>query len=173
MSVTKFVTRKFGRLEVDDITGGSVSCTNVSVGSVIGSTVACSTLTGGLSTYSPIVKGAIITAASATTISATQLLSGSIIRTGVTSGTEYFPTAADLIARINILTNTQASAGMCFECVYLLNTAVTTHCVLGAGTDSTIGAIASATGGSPKLITCILASVSGTTGSYLIRPTNL
>ena len=56
-----------------------------------------------------------ITSATAVTISASQMLSGSIIRIGQGNNvTDYFDSPTNLIDQINIVTNTQASAGMSF-----------------------------------------------------------
>ena len=183
MSVTKFVTRKFGRLEVDDITGGSVSCTSVSAGSIrapafTGSTVACSTFTGGLNTNVPIVKGASITSATGVTITASQLLSGCIIRTGNDDAiTDRLPSAENLIAQINVLTNTQASVGMSFDAVYFLNAAsATSNSTLAAGTGATLGGLATFTSGGhtigSRVLKVVIASMVGSTGgTYLASST--
>ena len=177
MSVTKFVTRKFGRLEVDDITGGSVSCTNVSAGSIIapaltGSSIACSTLTGGLNTYAPILKGVNVTAATGQTFTASQLLSGSIVRTGFTGGSEYLPTGAALLSQLNILTNSQASVGLSFDFNLSYPVAMNALAVLTASTNVTVGGAASFSGGNTtagsRRYRATLVGVSGSDGFFCV-----
>ena len=147
MSLSQFVSKKFGKLEASSISGGAQTAT--------------------------VLKGANITSATGVTISASQLLSGCIVRSGNgASQTDELPSAADLIAQLNILTNTQASVGMSATCQYLL---VGNPITISGGTDSTIGGTTTfttgtATAGARQLI-ATLASLSGTSGSvYYFGP---
>ena len=147
MSLSQFVSKKFGKLEASSISGGAQTAT--------------------------ILKGANITSATQVTISALQFLSGCIVRSGNGTVTDELPSAADLIAQINILTNTQASVGMSANCNFLhLGSSPLT---INAGTDSTLGGATlftngSVTGASRQLI-ATLASVSGTSGSVYYTQT--
>ena len=148
MSLSQFVSKKFGKLEASSISGGAQTAT--------------------------VLKGANITSATGVTISASQLLSGCIVRSGNgASQTDELPSAADLIAQLNILTNTQASVGMSATCQYLL--VGSNPITISGGTDSTIGGTTTfttgtATAGARQLI-ATLASLSGTSGSvYYFGP---
>ena len=60
-----------------------------------------------------------ITSATGVTITAAQLLTMSIIRSGQTNTiTDQLPTAAQIINEINVITNSQASAGMNFTTIF-------------------------------------------------------
>ncbi len=181
MSLSQFISKRFGKLTVDQITGGSVACTNISGASLSGSsltgtTVSCSTFTGGLNTYAPISKGTRITATSNVTISSSQLLSGGIIRTGVTADNtnDVLPSASELISQLNITTNSQASVGTSFSCTYALvgvfNSCNTT---LITGTGISIGGLTTFTSGSEltansRVLTFTLATLSP--DSFIVNP---
>ena len=63
-----------------------------------------------------------ITSATGVTITAAQLLTMSIIRSGQTNTiTDQLPTAAQIINEINVITNSQASAGMNFTTIFYNN----------------------------------------------------
>lgn len=106
-----------------------------------------------------------ITSATGVTITASQLLSGTIIRSGQSaSQTDELPSAADLLAQLNIATNTQASVGMSFR-VNILNSGAEIL-ALSAGTNATLGGAASITNGTLRTLSAIIAN---TAGSYFIQ----
>ena len=106
-----------------------------------------------------------ITSATGVTITASQLLSGTIIRSGQSaSQTDELPSAADLLAQLNIATNTQASVGMSFR-VNILNSGAEILSLSG-GTNATLGGVASITGGTLKALNVVIAN---TAGSYFAQ----
>ncbi len=101
------------------------------------------------------------------TISATQLLSGTIIRAGDSStATDTLPAASDVLARLNVLTNSQASVGMSFDCnIFNKNGGTLTFSTVGsdssnAGTN-TMGTLVF------RKLTGVVSSISGTTGTIM------
>jgi hypothetical protein len=139
--LAQFLSSKVGRLEVGNLVSSLSSATPLRSSSVN------------------------ITAATGVTISASQLLSGNIIRTGhAASQTDELPSAADLLAQINILTNTQASVGMNFRCnIANLGAEIL---ALSGGANATLGGVASITGGNLRAFTVVLAN---TAGSYFMQ----
>lgn len=137
----QFLSKKVGRLEVGN-------------------------LVAPLSSSNPMLASSVnITSATGVTISASQLLSGTIIRSGQSaSQTDELPSAADLLAQLNINTNTQASVGMSFQVNYLNSGAEII--ALSGGANATLGGVASVTNGTLKVLTAVLAN---TAGSYFIQ----
>ena len=137
----QFLSKKVGRLEVGN-------------------------LIAPLSSSNPMLASSVnITSATGVTISASQLLSGTIIRSGQSaSQTDELPSAADLLAQLNINTNTQASVGMSFQVNYLNSGAEII--ALSGGANATLGGVASVTNGTLKVLTAVLAN---TAGSYFIQ----
>lgn len=106
-----------------------------------------------------------ITSATGVTITASQLLSGTIIRSGQSaSQTDELPSAADLLAQLNIATNTQASTGMSFR-VNILNSGAEIIALSG-GTNATLGGAASITNGNLRSFSVVIAN---TAGSYFMQ----
>ncbi len=122
-----------------------------------------------------LVKGVEITATSGVMLTASQLLSGSIVRSAVSTSptVDGLPSAADLVHQLNIATNTKASAGMSFTCQYTLLGSSTNHNIVTAGSGVSAGGASltftqgSATGACKK-ITVTLATLSGTNGSFFV-----
>jgi hypothetical protein len=119
-----------------------------------------------LSSSNPMLASSVnITSATGVTISASQLLSGNIIRSGQSaSQTDELPSAADLLAQININTNTQASVGMNFQTNYInLGAEIIS---LSGGANATLGGLTSVTNGNLRALRAVLAN---TAGSYFIQ----
>jgi hypothetical protein len=114
-------------------------------------------------TQAPLLSQSVnITSAAGATLSATQLLSGSILRSGAAGVSDVLPTGNDVLARLNVLTNSQASVGMSFSTTILNSNSGVLAFAAAAG--SSTGT--SVTTGQVRRITGVITSISGTTGTY-------
>jgi hypothetical protein len=115
-------------------------------------------------TSAPVISQSVnITAAAGATLTATQLLSGTIIRSGAAGGiTDELPTGNEVLARLNVLTNSQASVGMSFQVSVLNNNGGLL--TFSPSDGNSTGALVST--GQVRLLSGVITSISGTTGTY-------
>lgn len=142
-SVERFLSKNFGKLKVNDF-----SADFLSNNSLLSSCVNITSETG-------------------ITITTSELLSGNIIRSAqsTTGSIDRLPNATDLLNRINIVTNTQASVGMSFNFNYVLQGDYPV--ALSQGTNSTLAGTSSITHGTFKTFSVVLTDISS--GSYIIQ----
>jgi hypothetical protein len=164
-SYEQFLEKQFGKLTTTDLVSTNLVSTGLSSSSISAFKVSPGFLGGSTTIQSEFTN---LTAAANQTITATQLLSGTIIRGGTGGFADTLPAAADVLARLNVLTNSQASVGMRFSCLYFNHgsqsgTAATLSTV---GSGATLGGVASITTGSSRMLTGVLMN---TSGSYFLQ----
>ncbi len=161
-SQEQFLEKKFSKLTTTDLVSTDLVSTGLSSSSISAFKVSPGFLSGSTPIQSAFTN---LTAAANQTITATQLLSGTIIRGGSGGYTDTLPKAEDVLARLNVLTNSQASVGMRFSCLYL-NTGASGNTFSTVGSSSTLGGSASATANNAVLLQGVIMN---TAGSYFLQ----
>jgi hypothetical protein len=174
-SQEQFLEKKFGKLTTTDLVSTNLvstgfTSTNLVATGLSSSSISAFTVSPGFLSGSTPIQSAFtnLTAAANQTITATQLLSGTIIRGGNGGFVDNLPAAADVLARLNVLTNSQASVGMRFSCLYYNNGSVsaTASTLATIGSGATLGGIASITTGSAKML---IGVIMNTAGNYFLQ----